>query len=450
MRSSRRKWLMPAVIAGALVFLVVVLVILGIFSLLVKHRSAGGSDLQVEWVDPVHQIELSRLSAATALLRLGGKDDITAINTALKEGNVESAFSLIVLSPQLSDEERIGSLLLVGKRFASDGATNRAKLVYRQINLISVLSPTLSDVSRADALLQSGESLTALGATQEAVTALNQARALALDSMYLKPAHRKYLLDRLIPAYTQLGFGRDAWEELEVSLEPGGAAQLTTMDAPDPVLSKFATEPYVDAEVLEAQTDRERAATLLADYIRDRGGKVSNALVEDLATALMVEDARRQGIFAAGMLQTSQLSDKIALMESKVNWLTLKYAVALRAQGMSLVPAWEEQVGTIQSELAKARQDLYALYGDQIVTLPDLPQVNRAWLELFRLELEMGRLGLYPNYPEQQLIDKMQEATRMLMEEGIDRSMRVQTVSRGEHPVFALVNSESYAKGAMP
>ncbi len=107
-------------------------------------------------------------------------------------------------------------------------------------------------------------------------------------------------------------------------------------------------------------------------------------------------------------------------------------------------------MGTIQSELAKARQDLYALYGDQIVTLPESSQVNRAWLELFRLELEMGRLGLYPNYPEAQLIAKMQEATQKLMSEGIDRSMRVDVVSAGEHPMFALVRSENYRKGVVP
>ena len=451
MRSSPKKWLMPAAIAGVLTFLVLVLVILGVFSLLIKRRAVSVGDLQVGWVDPVQQIERSQLSPATALLKLGGKDDITAINTALKEGDIESAYSLIVLSPQLSDEERIGSLLLVGKRYAAQGKADRAKLVYRQINLIAVLSPMLSDFSRADALLQSGESLTDLSAAGEAVAALNQARTLALDSMYLKPAHRKYLLDRLIPAYTELGFGREAWEKLEVSLELGGAAQLATaLEAPEPVLNKFVSQDYLDSEVLAARTDRERRATVLADYLRDRGGKISSALVDDLATALMVEDARRKGTFEAGMLQASQLSDKIALMKDKVDWLTLKYAVALRAQGLSLVPAWEGQLGTIQSELAKARQDLYALYGDQIVTLPESSQVNRAWLELFRLELEMGRLGLYPNYPEAQLIAKMQEATQKLMAEGIDRSMRVDVVSAGEHPMFALVRSENYGKSVVP
>ncbi len=84
------------------------------------------------------------------------------------------------------------------------------------------------------------------------------------------------------------------------------------------------------------------------------------------------------------------------------------------------------------------------MYGDWIVTLPESSKVNRAWLELFRLELEMGRLGLYPNYPEEQLIAKMKEATKTLMAEGIDQAMRVDTVSKGEFPTFVLVDGASY------
>jgi hypothetical protein len=173
--------------------------------------------------------------------------------------------------------------------------------------------------------------------------------------------------------------------------------------------------------------------------------------VDDLATALLVEDARRQGVYQADILQASNLTEKIALMKSRVDWLTLKYSVGLRAQGLSLVPAWEQQVGTIQSDLAKARQDLYALYGDWIVTLPDTSQVDRAWLELFRLELEMGRLGLYPSYPEEQLITKLKEATANLLADGIDQSMRVDMVSYGEErPAFVLVSGADYGKGLTP
>ena len=450
MQSSPRRWLTPALIAGLLLFFVVTFLILGLSAIVFKRRAVEPARLQAGWVDPVYQIDVERVSPATALLKLGGKDDITAINSALREGDVESAYSLVILSPRLPDEERIGSLLLIGKYYAADGNVSEAREVYRQINLIAVLSPTLSDLTRADALLQSSEELIDLELVNEALVTLNQARSIALHSVYLKPAHRKLILDRLIPGYSALGIGREAWEELEVALNPGGFDDVSLPEAVRPVLGTLALGEQVDLEVQTVQTERERQATVLAEYVRDRGGKVSKALVEDLATALLVEDARRQGIYQAGMLQASHLADKIALMENRVDWLTLKYSVALRAQGLSLVPAWEQQLGSIQSELAKARQDLYALYGDQIVTLPDVSQVDKAWLELFRLELEMGRLGLYPNYPQEQLIAKLKEATENLMAGGIDQSLRVDTVSEEEHPMFVLVDGEDYGKGLMP
>ena len=446
MRSGPRKWVLPALIAGVFIVLIVAFLALGVFTILFKRQSVGTLPLGLPagWVDPVSQIDVNRVSPATGLLRLAGKDDITAINAALKEGDAESAYSLLVLSPALSDEERIGSLLLISKRYATNGNVSEAQEVYRQINLIAVLSPTLSDFSRADALLQSGEQLLGLKLTNEAKVTFNQARSIALHSVYLRPAHRKHILDRLIPAYTALGIGREAWEELEVRLEPGGLAQIPEVEVVAPVLSELQLKEYMNPDVQSAVVDRERQATILAEYVRDRGGKVSQSLVDTLATALLVEDARRQGVYQADLLKVSQLADRIALMKNRVDWLTLKYAIALRAQGLSLVPAWEKQLGAIQSELAKARQDLYALYGDWIVTLPEASKVDRAWLELFRLELEMGRLGLYPNYPEEQLIAKMKEATQKLMAEGIDQSMRVDTASKGEHPTFILVDGASY------
>jgi len=446
MRISPKKWVLPALIAAVFIVLIAAFLAMGVLTILAKRRSTEALPITTPggWADPVSLINVNRVAPATGLLRLAGKDDITAINSALKEGDVESAYSLLVLSPNLSDEERIGSLILIARHYAANGDVSGVQNVVRQVNLIAVLSPTLSDLARADALLQAGEQLQALKLTNEALGTFNQARTIALHSVYLRPAHRKHILDRLIPAYSALGLGREAWEELEVALEAGTFAQKSDVEVVPPVLSELRLKDYSHPEVQAAVADREKQATVLAEYIRDRGGKVSQSLVDSVVRALLVEDARRQGVYQAELLRAPQLVDKIALMHDRVNWLTLKYAVALRAQGLSLMPAWEKQVGAIQSELAKARQDLYALYGDWIVTLPEASKVNRAWLELFRLELQMGRLGLYPNYPEEQLIVKMKEATRTLIAEGVDQSMRVDTVSKGEFATFVLVDGASY------
>lgn len=154
MRFSPRKWVLPAIIAAVFIIFIAAFLALGVFTVLSRRRSAEVSPLAAPgaWVDPIAQIDINRVAPATALLRLAGKDDITAINSALKEGDVESAYSLVVLSPNLSDEERIGSLLLIAKRYTANGS-DEAQGVARQINLIAVLSPTLSDFIWADALM---------------------------------------------------------------------------------------------------------------------------------------------------------------------------------------------------------------------------------------------------------------------------------------------------------
>ncbi len=409
------------------------------------------SALQIAWEDPISSIDASQVSPPTGLLRLAGMDDVTAINTALRSDQVESAYSLLATGTRLTDEERIGSLLLVGKRYGAAGNLTKARLAYRQVILIATVSPTLSDFTRADAFLQIGEELTRLKQVREATVALNQARTVALYSAYLQPAHRKLVLDRLMPAYSALGAGREAWEDLEMALKPGGSGQTATTEPVDTVLGQLAKREVALPQVQSAQTDREVKANALAEYVRDRGGKVSDSLVSGLGAALTVEDALRQGTYEAGILQATSPADKIALLAGRVHWISLKYSVARQAQGLSLVPDWEEQLSVIQSDLAKARQALYAYYADQIVTLPDASAIDRAWVELYREELEMGRLGLYPNYPEQQLLSKLRESTLKLMAAGRDQGLRVDTVlGSAEHPMLFLADSPDYGKGLQP
>ena len=440
---------MTAVAAGIVFFVAVGFLFIGGFIFLSKRRSVEPSSVQIAWQDPIAGVDVAQVSPATGLLRLAGVGDVTAINTALRGDQVESAYSLLVTGAGLSDAERIGSLLLVGKRYLAANNAGKARLTYRQVILIATLSPTLSDFARAEAFLQAGEELTRLKQAREATIALNQARTIGLYSPYLKQAHRKLVLDRLAPAYSALGAGREAWDELEVALKPGGG-QVAAEPA-DSVLGQLTRPEEALPQVQSARTEREAKANALAEYVRDRGGKLSDTLVTGLGAALTVEDALRQGTYEAGILQAVTPADKIALLAGRVHWVSLKYAVARRAPGVSLAPAWEEQLSAIQSDLAKARQELYGYYADQIVTLPDAAAIDRAWVELYRDELLMGRLGLYPNYPEQQLLSKLREATLKLMAGGRDQALRVDTVlGSAEHPMLFLADGPDYGKGLQP
>jgi hypothetical protein len=140
------------------------------------------------------------------------------------------------------------------------------------------------------------------------------------------------------------------------------------------------------------------------------------------------------------------LLEKVAVAWHKVRWLTIKYQVASGGYGFSLVPEWEAEAAEIQSDLSKAYEDLYALHGEQVIALPEADTIDQAWVEVLRKEIEVGRLGLYPNYPEEQLAAKLKEATEKLIAGGQDKSLPVDILYQDNVRVFILTNDESYGQ----
>ncbi len=436
-----RNWLLGLLGCVVIVFAAIGFLSLGAFILL-SGRQTKGVPLKVEWNDPIGEIDTGKVSPGVALLALTVTDDLTAINQALAEGELDSAYALIAISTDLTAQERAGSLLLLGQRYAAARDRDKARLCYHLVYTIATLSPTLFDFDRANACLQSGQGLSELNDRGQAKFKYDQARTIALYSPYLKRAHRKHILDRLVAAYTALGADRSEWLELEqyVALEKGEPSLAGPGE--ESVLGELFTQETVVPEIQEAEAERQRAAQNFLDYYRDRVGDVPESLTTELAVALQVEDAVRMGTYQAYILNASQVADKIALLQAKIDWLTSKYAVALKAYGFSLVPEWENQKGRIQSELSKAYEELFALYGDQIVALPEAGSVDRAWVEVLRREIEVGQLGLYPNYPQEQLLEKLREATARLATGGQDKSLRLEVIFNQGTATFILTNGE--------
>jgi hypothetical protein len=82
------------------------------------------------------------------------------------------------------------------------------------------------------------------------------------------------------------------------------------------------------------------------------------------------------------------------------------------------VPAWSDDVEGIAAELAEAHGELHDIYGEQIATFADETAMDRAWYDVLRLEMLRGSLGLYPNYPEAELISELTEVTGRLIKSG--------------------------------
>jgi len=104
---------------------------------------------------------------------------------------------------------------------------------------------------------------------------------------------------------------------------------------------------------------------------------------------------------------------------SLIDWLTLKHQVAVQGFGLSIVPEWEAQAVEVQSELSKAYEALRFDYEDLVTSLPDAALMEPGRYRVRRMLTLAGRLGQYPNYPEQQMADKLQEAARNMIAAGM-------------------------------
>jgi hypothetical protein len=157
--------------------------------------------------------------------------------------------------------------------------------------------------------------------------------------------------------------------------------------------------------------------------------------------ALVNEDNARRTALEDQMGAATSMVLRIGIAEARVDWLLIKYRVALGAFGLDLVPAWSEDVAGIAAELGTARGELHAIYGEQIDTFADEMAKDRAWFDVVRLEILQGQLGLYPEYPEEELISQLSEVSARLAEAG-DQSVRPEVSYEDTTPVFKLAWAE--------
>jgi hypothetical protein len=443
---SIRKWLFFILVSGFLIFVLAGIVAFGAYFFTSRREVSLSA-----WSDPIAHVQTEKVKPALALLPLAGVPSSKAFSQALEAGELESAYAILVFSLDLSERERVGSFLLLARRYAEAENATKAKLCYRQASTIATLSPVLPDFTRADAYLQAGRSLADLREQGEAKLNYDQAYTIALYSPYLKKAHQKSILDKLVSAYEAIGESQRAEQALNQSaaldLETSDSTELEPTDTDREFLLGHPNEPtLMTQEVAEAEAARREAAHKLSDYLLSTLKQPPDNLTASLAQTLQTEDEARMSFYNTEPAEPPMLLEKVAVAWHKVRWLTIKYQVASGGYGLSLLPEWESQVAEIQSELSKAYEDLYALYGEQVIALPEADAIDRAWGEVLRREIEVGRLGLYPNYPEEQLIAKLKDATEKLIAAGQDRSLRVDTLSQDNVNIFILTSDESYGQ----
>ncbi|TKJ30698.1 MAG: hypothetical protein CEE40_04185 [Chloroflexi bacterium B3_Chlor] len=430
------------VILGLLVLLIVTGLVSGGAYLYLRFRRPSG------WSNPVQQLRTDRVDPSLALSSLARVGDVEVVNRALEEGELETGYVTVLFNTRLTDREHIGNLLLLAEGYATTGDNTRAQLCYQQAGLIATLSPTLSDFGRANSFLEMGEGLAELGNRGEALSNYDQAYTVAVHSPFMKDPHRADVLGQLAAEYEALGENTKASESSALRAEilyTTGEPEDDAEHAPEQPIALFLMEVPEPTAAMVASYEQRRVQTVLEliDFLQSAaaGEPIPQDLATEVTQALVNEDNARRTAYEEQLAAASSMVLKIGIGEARVNWLALKHRIALGGYGLQLVPAWADDLADIEAELGAAHRELHGIYGEQISTFSDDTAKDRAWFDVLRLEIQQGRLGLYPDYPEEELISQLVEVTERLTASG-DLLLHPEVLHENDTPLFSLAWAE--------
>ena len=436
---TRLAWILLAVFAG----LVLVAVASGVIYVVLRQRQSRIDS----WQDPVEAINAEAISPDLALYPLAGASELETIDAAIANGDPATAYSAVVFSLGLSEEQRVGRLLLIARQFAELEQADRAGVVYQQIYDVAIVSPGMNDPARADALLADGRGWAVIGQKSPALQALDQVYAIAVRSPYLQMSQRRDLLRSLEQAYRDLGDAErsEICVQRIIELDQETSPHPPAEPVETPALPSGATQ-VSSPEVGALEENRRQAAFAVIESLSD-GAEARPELVDSLAQALLAEDAAKLELYRRELESTTQPARRVDLEWQVIRWLTLKYRVAVLGFGLSLVPEWEDQAPEIQSALSKAYEDLFFDYEDWVAGLPEAALVGPGSYAVRRGVILSGRLGQYPNYPGQQLAEKLQDAAMDMIGAGILEPLYVDVTAEGQELSFFFNPADEYGQG---
>jgi hypothetical protein len=435
-RRSRLVWILLAVVG----VLLVVAVVSGVIYVVLRQQRGASSS----WQDPMAALLPEEIAPDLALYPLAGASQLDTIDAAIANGDLELAYAAIAFSVDVPDSQRMGRLILLGRRFEEAEKPDRAGLCYRQIYDMAILSPWLNDPARADACLASAQGWAALGQKAQALSVYDQVYRIAVHSPYLQRANRRDLLVVLEGAYRELGDAEQAnvCREKIIELDQESRPQPVAAPAQSPDLPK-GDEAVSSPEVGALEETRRQEAFILLEALA-AGKEPSPGLVSGLAEALQEEDAAKLALYRQELQATTQPGRRIDVQWQIIRWLMLKYQVAARGLGLSLLPDWEAQLADIQSDLSKAYEELFFDYEDVVAASPDATLMGPGSYQVRREMLLAGRLGRYANYPVSQLADKLADAVANLIASGSVDRLYVDVSMEDEELRLFLSPAEEY------
>jgi hypothetical protein len=338
------------------------------------------------WRDPKTVFRWSSVDPVLALRGLEGNNPQVVFRAALERGEVETAYATLAYAVDLDSEARSSLLLLLAQDKASDTQQAIRHSCYKMAASVATVASDMSDLTRATRLLAAGRGLKGLGDSADALFYLDQVYAVIRYSERMTQAHRQALLDELDPLYRELGRRPETWQSVvDQVLTPA----LPTVEAA-PAVPRLERPGFLyhSDTVMQATASRQRMVQEVLQATAPGKDSLSKYQLDDLASVLQHEEQVRQQSYT----ENAEPGQRLGVARDRVAWMVLKYRIAQKGFGVSIVPEWEKQVDKIEAELSAAQKMLYAQYRSNGGS-----GIEQAVL---LLQLEHGMLGFYPDWPQ--------------------------------------------------
>jgi len=446
-RSVGRRWLELTLLIGFLLSLV-----LGVGALAVIFVLGDVAE-PVPPPDPLTALQSDRIPPQYALLELAGDPLTSLARQAINAGQVETAYAQIVFATDLSDSQRTGLLLLLGRRMRENDLPERAAQVYGLVRTTALLSPALTPTERAQALVESADGLLAVGKPGDAIEVADQARLVAAQARDLLPVQRGQIFRSLTPIYQTAGAADRVREMGELQRAAGPPDPGVVL----PNLWESLSQPYVPATLtaeteaqnlaLLAQVEAERrsAAQILVERIRLTDGLDIEPERESLIQALFNEDRVRAEIFRLGRAAGPPLAQQNWLIQDRRRWQAQKVRMALGGYGLRLAPDWSDNPTLLRQDLGNSTADLQSILAAQVNAQTDpvgaavLRHQTLAWLAM---QIESG---LYPGSRtsglDREIGASILAAQAELARLGYPLALPLSFTQSGDGPAYAFVDT---------
>ncbi|MEM7028528.1 MAG: hypothetical protein AAF629_02960 [Chloroflexota bacterium] len=421
------------------VVILILILALAILSFLVEPVESEVIQAEIPTVDTINSGEVDAALAIALLAGVSPEDMIRQSIIKLRPG---TALATVVSSPSLDAKEMAGDLVLIGDKFIEQDNKPYATLSFHLASTVATLSPDFSDTLRADIFLQAGIGLTAADNPILAKVYLDQAFLVVTESNHLQAAYRIAILESLNTAYLALDLNDEARRSLQASLDVPNLSIRPETPLVLPSIEGIA----LPTNVQQAESDRWRAAQFVARELVELAGTIRPDTLDRLRLALLAEDEAKRQHFAEALVNEPALLGKINIISAQINWQSLKYRVAQKGFGISLVPEWEADRDQISADLSVSYQALYQFYTDVIIAMPNASDIDLATEEALRRQMMAGTLGHYPGYPADTLRQSLLEASARLIDTQPMTDLRVSYVSINRDNYYILIRDEDVVR----